>query len=130
MATTLTARAGLTRFTLLVDAEGLLVDPEVDLDRARLHVGGPFAWYLRRVKKRAITIGWNIWFRDEDARADAALVIHELVHVGQYRRLGTVRFLVRYGRDMAKAKFHYSHDLPLEAPAYARQQRASQLLDS
>ena len=85
--------------------------------------------YLRLVKKRAITIGPNIWFRDDAARADTTLIVHELVHVGQYARMGIPRFLTVYIKDMAKARFHYSHDLPLEAPAYARQARAKELLN-
>ena len=105
-----------------------LVDPSVDPTSVRLHIGGLPGAYLRLVKKRAITIGQHIWFRDEAARDDRALVIHELVHVGQYRQMGVPRFIARYVRDLARARFRYSHDLPLEAPAYARQAEAKTFL--
>ena len=107
-----------------------LVDADVDTSRVVLHVGGLAAAYLRLVKKRAITFRGHIWFRDEAVRGDRALVVHELVHVGQYRRMGTPRFLFHYLRDLARARFRYSHDLPLEAPAYARQAEATALLEN
>ena len=128
MARDLQEESSIASVTNLVSTTSGLVDPEVSLADVRLRIGGPFAWYLRLVKKRAITIGRNIWFRDEAARADTALVIHELVHVGQYARMGTPRFLATYFRDLAKAWFHYSHNLPLEAPAYERQAKANELL--
>ena len=128
MARTLQEQRALTSVTNLVSTSSGLVDPDVTLADVRLRIGGPIGWYLRLVKKRGMTIGRNIFFRDEAARADTALVIHELVHVAQYARMGIPRFLMAYLRDMAKARFHYSHTLPLEAPAYERQSRAEELL--
>ncbi|MCC7364793.1 MAG: DUF4157 domain-containing protein [Dehalococcoidia bacterium] len=105
-----------------------LVDSNVELRRVRLHVGGPATWYLKLVKKSAITLGDHVWFVSEAKREDLDLLVHELVHVGQYRELGKVRFLARYARDMARAGFKYSKELPLEAPAYERQALARELL--
>jgi hypothetical protein len=104
-----------------------LVDPSVDLDRVRLNVGGPPTWYLRLVRKRAITLGHGVWFREPEHVEDRALVAHELVHVGQYEELGVPRFFATYLWHLARAGFRYSRTLPLEAPAYARQEEAEQI---
>jgi Domain of unknown function (DUF4157) len=105
-----------------------LLEPGADLESVRLHVGGPLTWYLKLVKKSAITLGGHIWFVSEAKRDDIALLAHELVHVAQYREFGSAGFLARYLRDMARAGFRYSRRLPLEAPAYARQARAREVL--
>ena len=104
-----------------------LVDDEIDLAAVRTHVGGVIGWYLRRKRRGAMTIGDHIFYRDERRRDDVALLVHELVHVAQYRRLGRARFLRQYAQDLAKAG-GYSRELPLEAPAYERQAAASALL--
>ena len=93
----------------------------IDLSGVSLHVGGPPGWYLRLVHRSAITLGHHVWFVSEARRDDASLLAHELVHVEQYRELGVPRFLARYLRDLVNAGFRYSRNLPLEAPAYARQ---------
>ena len=104
-----------------------LVDEEVELDAVRTHVGGPMAWWLRLQRRSAITTGDHISYRDERRRDDVALLVHELVHVAQYRRLGKTRFLRQYFLELAKARGH-SRRLPLEAPAYERQAAARALL--
>lgn len=101
-----------------------LVEPTIDLARVRLHCGGPVAWYLRRTRRGALTVGTHIWFARLERGADRALLAHELVHVAQYRDLGVARFLTHYLRDLARARFRYSDALPLEAPAYARGREA------
>lgn len=100
------------------------VDEGVELDRVRLRVGGPPSWYLGLVRNRAITLGDQVWFREEQHREDRALIAHELVHVGQYARMGRLRFIATYIWQLARARFRYSKTLPLEAPAYARQDEA------
>ena len=104
-----------------------LVDDGLDLDGVQLRVGGPLTWYLRLVKCGAITIGRTVWFRAEDRRERRSLIAHELVHVGQYARLGMVGFLARYFWHLSRAGFRYSASLPLEAPAYARERAAKRL---
>lgn len=104
------------------------VDDGVELERVRLHVSGPPTWYLRLVRKRAITLGHQVWFREEQHRSNRALVAHELVHVGQYGRMGRTRFVLTYLWHLARAGFRYSRNLPLEAPAYARQDEAEGLI--
>ena len=47
----------------------------------------------------AITFGDNIYFAkrlDQSNVFDVALIGHELVHVEQYKKLGMIRFLIRY----------------------------------
>ena len=112
-----------------LEASGL-VDPEVDLDVVSLHTRGPLAWYLRLVGRGAITLGDGVWYREASRVHDRALLVHELVHVAQYRRLGRLRFVASYLRDLLRAGFRYSRSLPLEAPAYERQAQARALLRS
>ena len=90
--------------------------------------GGPGGWYLRLVGQGAITLGDHVFFREQRKRDDADLIVHELVHVGQYRTLGRLRFVGRYLRDWAQRGMRYSKGLPLEAPAYTRQETAKQWL--
>ena len=107
-----------------------LVDAEVDLDALRLHTSGPPSWYLSIVRRNAITLGDHVWSREAERFRDRRLLVHELVHVAQYRRIGRVRFVARYLLDLAKAGFRYSKELPLEVPAYARAEQARQLLEA
>lgn len=62
--------------------------PQIDLQNAVLRVGR-VPWYLGK-RFRAITRGNRIFFRegtyDPDTVDGIALLGHELVHVGQYRR--------------------------------------------
>jgi uncharacterized integral membrane protein (TIGR00697 family) len=59
----------------------------------------------------AITLGRSIYLRDGVAdfaqlgEAERRLFLHEMVHVWQYRALGILRFLLRYARDFAAARF-------------------------
>lgn len=99
-----------------------------DLERIRVHTSGPPAWYIRAVKKRAITLGRHVWVRDARLVEDVPLLAHELVHVRQFRKMGIVAFGWRYFWDMARAGFRYSRKLPLEAPAYARQREEEERL--
>lgn len=106
-----------------------LLDAEIagDLAAVRLHSSGPPRWYLSLVGRSAITFGDHVWFREAHRSNDRRLLAHELVHVAQYRRLGHLRFIGRYLLDLAKAFGRYSRELPLEAPAYERADRARDL---
>ena len=106
-----------------------LIEDSVDLDRVRLRVGGPPTRCLKLVKKRAITLGHSVWFREPQHLEDRALVAHELVHVAQYSEMGVPSFLATYLWHLARAGFRYSRSLPLEAPAYARQAEAERVED-
>ena len=109
-------------------AQSGLVDPEVDLGAVRLHTSGPPRWYLAAVGHSAIALGDHVWLREAERLRDRSLLVHELVHVAQYRRLGRLRFVARYLLDLARAGFRYRRELPLEAPAYARAEQARALL--
>jgi hypothetical protein len=113
-------------------ASNRLVNPEVDLHKVRLHHGGPVNWYLALTKHGAITFGNHIYYRKPDRMERRDLLVHELVHVAQYRRLGVLRFHARYLRDalrnLRKTGKTYGRDLPLEKPAYATQALAAKVL--
>jgi hypothetical protein len=83
--------------------------------------------YLKVTSHGAITIGNNIWFRNETRREDIDLLVHELVHVGQYNRRGRFGFLRSYLFDIARSR-GYSRNHPLEAPAYERQREARRIV--
>jgi hypothetical protein len=97
--------------------------PRLDFARVRVVRGGPICWYVRRVTKRgAMTLAPYIFYgRAEysvrDPRA-LALLAHELQHVEQVRRLGRFRFYAKYFWGLARNRFRYSADLPLEREAY------------
>ena len=103
------------------------VDPEVDLDAVRIHSSGLPSLYLRIVRHSAITFGDRFWVREESRRRDIPLIVHEMVHVAQYRRFGFASFLVRYGLDLVRHR-GYGRELPLEAPAYERAAEARRAL--
>lgn len=93
--------------------------PERDLHAARLCLGA-VPWYLPR-RFAAVTRGSRIYFRPGSCRpetpAGLALLGHELVHVGQYRRGATwLTFLLSYLR-------HGYRKSPLEIEARATAQR-------
>jgi hypothetical protein len=128
----MTARAVTAIVSDWLAAEGL-VDEAVPVGDVRFHDSGLLSAYLRLVKKRAITFGRHVWFRepalaDQAVQANWPLFAHELVHVGQYRERGFARFLAAYLWHFAKAGFRYSRKLPLEAPAYERQREAERRL--
>ena len=95
----------------------------IDLEKVRLVHSGPVCWYVRYViKQGAMTIAPFVFYGrtayDPTRLGSVALLAHELKHIEQYRRYGHVRFLARYLIALARARFRYSRDLPLEAEAY------------
>lgn len=100
-----------------------LADRDVRLANVRLHMGGPAGVYLRLAGHSALTTGYHIWFRTPALRSDAALLVHELVHVGQYQRMGCFRFFLRYLGETLRRR-GYSRDHSFERPAYERQRQA------
>jgi hypothetical protein len=107
-----------------------LVDAEANLDRVSLHASGFPAWWVRRRGRSAITIGNHIWFSAPEKARGRPLLVHELVHVAQYRRMTVPVFIARYAWHLARNCFRYSRDLPFEAPAYARQAQARAMVDT
>jgi hypothetical protein len=93
--------------------------PREDLDNARVYDGVVPAYLPKRYI--AIARGNRIHFRpgayDADSSGGLALLGHELVHVGQYRRGATwISFLLSYLR-------HGYRDCPLEVAARQVQAR-------
>ena len=104
-----------------------LIDENVEVHEVQLHIGGAMGYYLKLTNHGAITTGDHIWFKTESRRNNVALLVHELVHVAQYRRMGKTRFLVDYLAGTLKRR-GYSREHPLEAPAYARQDQAKAIV--
>ena len=107
--------------------------PSLALDNVKIVTNGPVCWYVRNVAKQgAMTISPFIFYGrdqlDPEQPSSMALLAHELKHVEQYRTMGHVAFLAKYLRDLAKNRFKYAHDLPLEAPAYALQHEVREAL--
>ena len=86
-----------------------------------LWVGGPVPR-----GSNAITLGSIVIVREEHAESEE-LLRHELVHVRQFRDLGTALFVTRYISGYLKWRGRgYSHQgayrrIPLEAEAYWKQ---------
>lgn len=105
---------------MVIPRERMLTDGEIALcrpsfgeaiawERVSLHDGAglnPVARLAFRRGNPAITLGQRIYFRETPpadfsvagARAKL-LLLHEMTHVWQYRRLGMVRFLLRYADE-------------------------------
>jgi hypothetical protein len=99
---------------------------DIDLSSVRLVHKGPVAWVVRHVLRQGgMTVAPYIFYgksRFEPSRHESiGLLAHELVHLRQYRDLGHVRFLARYLVDLARNRFRYARDLPLEREAYGIQ---------
>lgn len=81
----------------------------------------------------AITFPNRVWFRPESLPDSATelneLLIHELTHVAQWRRLGSIRFLWRYlsayiaGRLRGLKHSQAYRQIPLEVEAVSAAQR-------
>ncbi|HLF77374.1 MAG TPA: DUF4157 domain-containing protein [Dehalococcoidia bacterium] len=109
--------------------------PEMALDGVHVVTSGPVCWFVRNVQRQgAMTFAPFIFYGrdpfDPISPRGIALLAHELKHVQQYRELGHFAFLATYLLDMVKARFKYSRDLPLEAPAYALQRQVRESLES
>lgn len=97
-----------------------------DINRVRLlvvkNIPLPISWWLRvsgtltRLFSRelaALTAGYGIWVRSDSISDE--LIMHELVHVAQYERLGGIdKFLERYLDELIE---HGYADMPLEVEA-------------
>ena len=80
------------------------------------------------LRQGAMTLGHRVYFGksqfDPQSGRSLALLVHELKHVEQFERLGRLGFFRRYLSSLARNRFRYSHDLPLEAEAYEAQRVA------
>lgn len=101
--------------------------PGLDIDAVRL---GLIPEWLERLRPSldGLAIGGKVWVRSSvigDERRLLRLLIHELVHVRQWRRLGPVGFPVRYLGDYAVHRLrgldHHAAYLAIPAEVEARQ---------
>jgi GNAT superfamily N-acetyltransferase len=95
-----------------VDLEALrLVLPRVDPRSVRIWVG---PWWFRMFWGReiaAVAMAWGIYVRPDIMRRfaegreparNATLIVHELAHLEQWRRLGVIRHSVQYLFDYVR----------------------------
>ena len=115
-------------------AEAAPLFPSVPLDRvyyienanlsANHFNGGTDAMTFSHVEVAGVNFAYMIYVDDvidDTVLADRGLMIHELVHVDQYRKFGFEdAFACAYGVGFAGADFSYA-DNPLEAEAFAVQ---------
>jgi len=96
--------------------------PNLDLKRVRLNINAelPGEWYNPNVS--AMTFGYKIIFNRSNIqnkyKTDESLMLlmHELVHVDQMRRLSETGFACAYGVGFVNAGFNYDN-IPLEIEA-------------
>jgi hypothetical protein len=107
--------------------------PTLAVDNVRVLQGGPVSWFVRVILRQgAMTIDPFVFYGrsrlNPSSPSSLALLAHELKHVEQYRRFGRLGFLLRYLRDLARNRFRYARDLPLEAECYALQAEVREAL--
>lgn len=131
------ARVGATSVRIDPAVAGLLLPwfPQPTLEGVRIVQNGPVCWFVRAVLRQgAMTVAPYVFFgrsRYDPARlASIALLAHEIKHVEQYQRYGHVRFLLLYVWHLARNRFRYSRNLPLEAEAYTLQSEVRATLES
>ncbi len=122
------------RLSSTMVAEAAPLFPDVPLDRvfyienatlsANHFDGGTDAMTFSHVELAGVNFAYMIYVDDvidDTVKVDRALMIHELVHVDQYRKFGFEdAFACAYGVGFAGAGFSYE-DNPLEAEAFAVQ---------
>lgn len=98
--------------------------PELDLDRVRIRVNCslPGNWFASGDDVDAMTFGYTIYFEGSGYQTDEAklpLLIHELAHVEQVRRLGgETEFACEYGKGFLAAGSYEANPLEVEARHY------------
>ncbi|HEX5938885.1 MAG TPA: DUF4157 domain-containing protein [Dehalococcoidia bacterium] len=103
----------------------LMFFPQLDLTRVMVIDEATLPWPRPR---RAITLGRTIYVRnsfDQATSRDRRLLLHELVHVDQYRRMGTAGFIWAYGRALAEAGSYRKNALEVEAFVFVMNHRGS-----
>ncbi len=98
--------------------------PDLDLDRLRIRINCtlPGEWYPSEANVDAMTFGYTIYFKNSGYMTQGddkrRLLIHELVHVEQVRRLGgETAFACEYGKGYVNAGMSYRAN-PFEVEAY------------
>ncbi len=107
--------------------------PGADLRVARIVTGKPWCWLPAVIGMGAITVAPFVIFRPGRYRTDTprglALIAHELMHIGQVRELGRIRFYWRYLVGQLRCGFRHDHH-PMEVPCIERQRDVRRVLES
>lgn len=100
--------------------------PHRDLRRMRVVQSAPWRWLPLVLGMGAVTFDRFVIFRtgqfDERQAWGLALIAHEAVHVGQVRKAGLPRFLLRYLLGQLRCGFRHDRH-PMEVPAIEVQTR-------
>ena len=109
--------------------------PTLALAEVQVVASGPVSWFVRTVLRQgALAFSPFIFYGrsrfDPAQPATLPLLAHELKHLEQYQRFGRLGFLSRYFTDLARNRFRYDRQLPLEAEAYAVQTAVEQAIAS
>lgn len=107
--------------------------PERDLRAARVVTGRPWRWLPRLIGMGAITFAPFVVFRSGRYRTDTprgvALIAHEVMHIGQVRELGRIRFYWRYLIGQLRCGFRYDRH-PMEVPCIEQQRAIRRVLEA
>ena len=105
------------------------IAPAVDPERLLVREARP--WFERVVLRRfeAIALPYVVYVRPRaytrPRREITALIVHELVHVNQWREEGYLRFAWRYLRDYVRGRVKgKTHDEAYRAIGYEQEARA------
>jgi Domain of unknown function (DUF4157) len=95
--------------------------PELDLDKVQYKMccSLPGNWFTSADDVEAMTFGYMIYFKDDNIEQSTnglEVLMHELVHVDQVRRLGSESsFACEYGKGFLAGNYRNN---PLEEEAY------------
>ncbi len=107
--------------------------PERDLRVARVVTGRPWCWLPRVIGMSAITFAPVVIFRggrfQPGTAKGLALIAHEVLHIGQVRELGRVRFCWRYLVGQLRCGFRHDRHA-LEIPCIERQREIRRVLEA
>lgn len=98
--------------------------PHLDLSRPRLqdHANLPPNWFRFLTPADGMAFNQRLYFRhtfNENDPRFLRLLLHELFHTEQVRRLGgEIRFACAYGRGYARAGGYWHNPLEVEARAF------------
>jgi hypothetical protein len=111
-----------------IDRDALAVDlPSVDPSRVAVWAASPWFRILWAPWVTAVALPWGIYLHPKRLEADAAelgpLIVHELAHIEQWRRLGVMRWFAAYmggyrrARRSGLARTEAYRSIPLEVEA-------------
>ena len=107
--------------------------PERDLRNAHMVTGRPWCWLPALIGMGAITFAPVVIFRPgryhPDTPRGLALIAHEILHMGQVRELGRIRFYWRYLLGQLRCGFRHDRH-PMEVPCIERQRAVRRALEA